>query len=540
MALSSWFYTLAPLPRVFIASLAGLVGYFLAFPPIGLWPLAWVGFVPLLYYACDESIPLRSYLWGASAALFVFFSILFYWITNFLAPGFPFVVLGFTFYFSLGCALIAWLGRRIPRWQLWIMTAGLFLAEMARTLGEVSLTWCLPAHSQATCPLMIQSACLWGPWGLSFLIIFVNAACARHWQARNRKGGRRMSRVGWVALAVPGFLILFGFVRLLHPPRPQSQAPRVALLQTGVNPERHTRNYGEDTFRLVEEAVAAQADLVVFPETVFYFNLYGYLREYRRLRGRTAYTNREPPRQDSSFLNISAWSFSLARNHGRHFLLTLPLSIEGKLFNSAILLEPNLPPGQWRQRYDKMKLVPFGEFLPYPALFGWAEPILKQARVSRFSQGKRHTVFRCAGVPFSVLICYEDLFTPLAAAMCRAGARCLINVTSDARFASAVASSQHLAGSCLTAVACGTYVYRAANTGYTCVVDPAGRIVNQIPLNVRQMLLVPLRAMPGPATAYVRAGHVAGPLLAWTSLGLLLAAFLVSLVQARGQRGDPA
>lgn len=144
-------------------------------------------------------------------------------------------------------------------------------------------------------------------------------------------------------------------------------------------------------------------------------------------------------------------------------------------FNSVLAFdEDGVPAGV----YDKLHLVPFGEFVPFRRQLPWLSSLLP---IEDFTPGHRYGIF-----PFysrnneqlliGTLICFEDIFGDLASAFVRRGADVLVNMTNDAWFGDTSSPYQHLASSIFRAVENRVYVVRAANTGVSCIIDDAGRI----------------------------------------------------------------
>jgi apolipoprotein N-acyltransferase len=186
----------------------------------------------------------------------------------------------------------------------------------------------------------------------------------------------------------------------------------------------------------------------------------------------------------------------------------------GKFLNSAFLLT--------RQgitaKYDKMHLVPFGEYVPLGWLIGfvrsWAEFI------SDFAAGKTETIFPLTGAPFGTVICYEVIFPELFREFVAGGARFMVNITNDAWFGETSGPWQHLGMLPLRAVEHRVSIARAANTGVSAFVEPSGRITASLPLFERGTLhhRVTLRAR---STLYTRLGDW----LAYGCLALVAAVF---------------
>lgn len=164
--------------------------------------------------------------------------------------------------------------------------------------------------------------------------------------------------------------------------------------------------------------------------------------------------------------------------------------------------------------YRKHHLVPFGEFIP-PG-FGWVLAVLK-IPLSDFSRGALgQAPIVAAGIPFGVMICYEDIFGEEVVAQLPA-AQVLVNVSNDAWFGKSFAAEQHLQSSQMRALETGRPVVRATNTGATAAIDAKGRVTSRLPWFTHGTLVAEVTPMQG-MTPYARWGNAPAVVLA---LGLL-------------------
>ena len=158
-------------------------------------------------------------------------------------------------------------------------------------------------------------------------------------------------------------------------------------------------------------------------------------------------------------------------------------------------------------RYDKMHLVPFGEFVPLSGVIGfvrgWAEFI------SELEPGSRAVVFPGPPTPFGVVICYEGIFPELVREFVRGGARLMVNMTNDAWFGRTSGPWQHLGMYAFRAVENRTAIVRAANTGVSAFIAPTGQVLRRLDLGSRAVLVdrLPLRTRE---TIYTRFGDWLG------------------------------
>jgi len=148
-----------------------------------------------------------------------------------------------------------------------------------------------------------------------------------------------------------------------------------------------------------------------------------------------------------------------------------------KYFNSAFLIDPQ-PKMVKQQRYDKIRLFPFGEYLPSKGIIPWS--LIKVSGSDHYISGKEFTVFEHPDFRFGVIICWENVFPDLVRQFVNRGAQCIINLTNEAHFGKTAAPHQLVSISVFRAVENGVYVVRCANTGVSCIIDPYGRIVDRV------------------------------------------------------------
>jgi apolipoprotein N-acyltransferase len=176
------------------------------------------------------------------------------------------------------------------------------------------------------------------------------------------------------------------------------------------------------------------------------------------------------------------------------------------------------PSGRMTDRYDKINLVPFGEFVPSP--FGWVNRITKE--IGDFSSGNRIVVFPLASHHLGAFICYESAFPDLVRQFARGGAELLVNLSNDGYFGHSAAREQHLELVRMRAAENRRWILRATNDGITATVDPAGRVWYRAPPYQELAGAVSYRYLTN-VTPYTRYGD-------WFAWTCLLAALLATLV----------
>jgi apolipoprotein N-acyltransferase len=155
------------------------------------------------------------------------------------------------------------------------------------------------------------------------------------------------------------------------------------------------------------------------------------------------------------------------------------------LYNSASFF---LPDGTYAGRYDKMHLVPFGEYTPYKPLFFFVGDLLDDLM---FIPGTHRSVFSVGDKKYGVFICYESIFGDDLRHFPLQGAQVLVNISDDGWYGDTSASWEHLDMVRMRAIENHRWVLRATNTGITAVIDPEGRITATIPRHIRTSVQVP-------------------------------------------------
>lgn len=443
----------------------------LSFPPFGLGSLAWIALVPLLVIL-ERKDPggafVLSYLSGLAFIIGSFF-----WILT--VPGYNLldeVLLAFylALYLAVWGLAVAWLRRRTAL-PLAVVAPALWVTlEYVRSnLGFLSLPWMLLGHTQYLNTRLIQLASFTGVYGLTFLIVLVNAALAEtalYFAGRSGALSRfaaRGSRPPVGAMVCAALLLLstwfYGFT--VAAPSEVGERVRTALVRTSVARDHKwdassRLSIVERNEELTREAAAAAPQLIVWPETA----VPGDVQHHLPLRQRVA----QAARETKSFLLVGSSEYA---KFTERRLVT-------EQYNSMYLFSPS---GDIAGQYRKIILVPFGEYEPMRDVFRW--PTIIAAAMGTQLPGSQYTVFTVSGVPFSSVICWEIIFPDLVRRFVLGGARFIVNASNEAWFAGSSFPDQMLAISVFRAVENRTAVARAANLGISAIIDPFGRIIRR-------------------------------------------------------------
>jgi apolipoprotein N-acyltransferase len=377
--------------------------------------------------------------------------------------------------------------------------------ELART-RITAFPWELLGYSQAANFALTRIAMLTGVYGLSFEILLVNSVFAAGFLASQKQ--RRN-----LLLAACAGAVLLQAGQLVTPGR--TAADRAAILVQPNVPILEgagwTKPYFEDTLRDLtalslhppaEDAAAESPGLIVWPESPSPF-----------------YTSDPVFRNAVSALAIQSGSWVVAGSIGTN-PATAPGGESSKIFNSAALVSPQ---GLWVGRYDKVHLVPFGEYLPFPQLFAFAGGLTKE--VGEFQHGASHAPLDAGSQRLGMFICYESIFPDEVRQGPLLGAQVLVNISNDGWYGDSGAWKQHLQQTQMRAIENDRWLLSATNTGMTASIDPYGRLVASTQRKIRTALLAPY-ALNARTTFYTRHGDWFAFLCAIISAGALLARFV--------------
>ena len=178
----------------------------------------------------------------------------------------------------------------------------------------------------------------------------------------------------------------------------------------------------------------------------------------------------------------------------------------GRIWVGAKMLDPT---GRVVLRYHKMRLVPFGEYVPIQSVLTLGGRISARLvqEVGEFTPGEDYAVSAVDGHPVAAFICYEAIFPDLVREFAARGAELLVNITNDGWYGRTSAPYQHFAMARFRAVENERYLVRAANTGISAVVDPHGRVLERTDLFERTLLVREVPLVSG-STFYTRHGDV--------------------------------
>ena len=368
----------------------------------------------------------------------------------------------------------AWCVRRLAQRRLFLACAGapfLWVAfEFALAhLPEISFPWNLLGYPASANLALLQFSTVTGIWGLSFLVAAFNTLLA--WAVlasapRPRIRAAYLAAVVVLLLAVmsvgPRFVPLASahhFARVVQPDFPELMGYSQDWFAT------HTRDLQE-----IQQLSLAPSnhptDFLIWPEAPAPFSFED--AQFAR------YSSQIAIRYQHSFLaGTIEWQPAPEAATGPHAALAP--------YNSAILLDAQ---GQKVFAYDKVHLVPFGEYEPFPLIHSVAASVSDE--IGGFRKGAKYSVGHLAGgYAFGAFICYEAIYPGEVRHFAAAGADLLVNISNDGWFGRSAAPEQHLHMARVRAVENRRWLLRVTNNGFTVSVDPYGRVFSPLPPDVR-------------------------------------------------------
>lgn len=414
------------------------------------WNLVWlapVALTPLVIALAREYRPKYRFALGYAAGA-VFWGAMCYWIQFVMAvhgglgtAGGWAVFLLFCLTPSINMAVFGMLaGVVVHKWYAGPAIAALWVA-LERIPTPFGFMWLKLGDAGVNMGIPMRLAPFTGVYGLSFMFALMGASFAVVVLRRSRR------ELLWV-LVLP---VLYLLPALPEPQRPTESA---VVLQPNIDEEKewHPRDVDEMQRRLeylsMQSALAAgepAAQLILWPEVPAPL----YYDTDARFRDRVN---------------------SLARvTHSAVLFGTVAHTAKHEPLNSALMVTPA---GEVEGRYDKILLVPFGEYVPSP--FGFANKI--SGEIGNFRAGERVTTFSLRGHSLGAFICYESAFPHFVR---RFRTDVLINLSNDGYFGHTAAREQHLGLVRMRAAENARWIVRATNNGITAVADPAGRVTER-------------------------------------------------------------
>jgi apolipoprotein N-acyltransferase len=514
-------------------AMAVLSGALQVFPfpiagPVPVWrtALCWIALVPLLVALTSKDAsgqPLRAiqgaalgycsgFVWYLGNCYWIYRTMHFYGgLSEPVAAG---ILVLFCLYLGLYHALFGALiaafrrGRPGAEGALLLSPFAWVAVELARA-RITSFPWDFLGITQVDNPLLTRLAPWTGAYGLSFVIVCVNTL----WLTRITLKERRFTRGILAAAGVAVVLLSVVFMRHLQTPVRYGSSAIATLVQENI--EVGAANTGPQL--TVPQELHAFSDLTLHPGTSYCLGM-PELPSTKCVRVTPAAKQMSNTLPDSAATDMIVWPeapndfiemdpslrapisslqfraamSSLARTAGAPIIvgsigIVADPAVERGYdqYNSADFVAAD---GSFVGRYDKMHLVPFGEYTPYKRLFFFAGSLLQD--VGLFDAGRSRVVFTTGGHTYGTFICYESVFADEMRQYADMGADVLVNISDDGWYGDTSAAWEHLNMVRMRAIENHRWVLRATNTGVTAAIDPYGRVVIAAPRHIRTSLRV--------------------------------------------------
>jgi apolipoprotein N-acyltransferase len=456
--------------RPWVLAAAAGVALALALPGLRWWPLALL--TPgLLLAAIRRSGVRRAVLIGWFGGV-VHWSIAVGWVMSVLHVygGLPWIaafgsVVLMAMILGAGWAAVAAATAAVPAvWRPWMLPAAWIAMEAVWRYQPWRFPWNPVASVLTGWPVLLGSLPVWGASGLGWTVLALGAGLAALVLREGRKTAAAV-----VATALAGVVIAS---LVAPPPSLEGAEVTVAMIQPGISQHERWdpsmwRETSERVFELTAEAAARGARMILWPEGAVAY----------RLETDAAYAERVA--RLASMLDVEI------------VLNSIGTTADGGYANSAYVVTAD---GVSPLRYDKVKLVPFGEYVP-----GWASLLFSESlvrEVGRFEPGAGPVTLP-ARVPAAVAICYEVVFPDLIAAQVRDGAQLLLSLTNDGWYGDSWAPRQHWAQAVLRAVETRRWLVRGALSGISGAIDPVGRAHGRMDVGESGVSIVDVRGLGG-------------------------------------------
>jgi apolipoprotein N-acyltransferase len=484
--------------EVFLLVLSALI-FSASFPGFisskGIGILGFIALIPMFAVIRNTGwvrVPFYGFLFG-----FIFFIFFNYWLASFhpLAVYIAPIIMGTEMIILFPILKAA--DKLFPKYGFLLQLMIWVGYEYLKTLGFVGYPYGIVGYSQYAFIPFIQMSSVFGIWGVTLMTVFPSIILSRH--AADCLIGKREKftqfiktyKFIWIGYGVLFIAaLLFGFISIS---RLNNEVPdriwRPALVQHNADSwEGGIVNWRKNLRTLMAQsnlALEEDPDIVIWSETAFVISVYWHTNY------RTSDASYAVVEEFVNFANNLPVPLLTGNNDNRLEDPDLPPKLsDGTLnredHNAVILYEG----GGLKDIYWKQNLVPFTEGFPYGDIFPKFNAMLLANDYHYWIPGDDPVVFRTEdGVKFSTPICFEDVFGDLSAKFVQAGADVLVNMTNDSWSGALSAQMQHMAMGAFRSVEVGRTTVRGTNSGMTCVIDPAGRVLDMMePFTVGYMV----------------------------------------------------
>lgn len=463
-------------------------------------PFSYFSFFALIafFYVLEKRDSLASINRFSYVTFFIFNVITLYWIGSWTKETDPFLMISgvlllfFNPLFYLIITTIYYFSKRLFGKKTALLLFPLYWVffEYLYSVTDLRFPWLTLGNSLAKFILFIQSADVVGVYGLSLIILYINIFIylgIKNYSSAKKVNLKYLSAGAFIFLVV----LIYGIVQLNTYKIPQEKI-KVGLIQPNLNPwdkwkEGNISSQLDIYFDLSQKAIDKGAQIIIWPESALpvYLLSGNYDIEVGRIRqfvfSKNIYLLTGMP--DANFYINQSEAPPEAKKTSRGTTYTS--------YNSILLFSPNTLN---IQKYGKIKLVPFGEHVPFVEQFPFLGDFIKwEVGISSWNVGKEQTVFEIPqnkiSVKVAAVVCIESIYPEFISDFIKKGANVITVVTNDSWYGYSSGPFQHKEISVLRAIENRRFVVRAANGGISCIIDPLGNTISSTKLFTRDFLV---------------------------------------------------
>jgi apolipoprotein N-acyltransferase len=493
--------------KLILSIVSGLL-YLMSFPPLPfgfLAPFALALLLPIAFTSTRKQTFLYYFISGV-----VFNTGLLYWIPRLMQEGL-YVVLALGMVLLIGY-MAFWVGLtglsiHFIRLKSRILALALFpfiwtAQEKIRELGEMSFPWVTVGYTYGGYTPLIQFASVLGVYFYSFLIALTAVLLFLIFEYR--KDAKRIIRFSAILIGLYGFLTIHGLFRIKEPSREHQL--KVALVQANVDQNVKWNVHFRDSVynlhkQMTLQCVRENPDLVVWSESAM-----------------PCYFLKRPRYKYGVITLMDSLSLPLVFG-GLDYMPNYEKKKKYDFFNSVFFYHPK---SRRFLKYDKIRLVPFSERLPFEGIF----PLISRVDLGEadFTPGRDYRLFKLKGYRLFTPVCYEVVYPKEIRRFVRSGGEFMVHLTNDGWFGRSGMPFQHANITRFRALENGIWVARCANTGVSCFIDPYGRFTKKSSIFTGVNIVGNINAR-GINTFYTRHGDLMGWFCIWVTVLYFLFVF---------------
>ncbi len=429
-----------------------------SFPRYDFFPLAWFCIIPLIL-VIDEN-PFAAFLIGLTYGLSLNIGLL-YWISiviktyssaSFLISVLIMLLLCFylSLYWGIWAAGGSYFQRKFGNISIWFLPFLLVALEYIKNYLLTGFPWCLVGYSQHRFNSLCQIASITGIYGISFIVILINIILSGTIMKKLRH--RNFFPLSAISLILIIGIIIWGRERINNF-KPQGKSISVGIIQGNIPQDiKWEPNLSEQHFQkhilLTKIAIFKGAKFIIWPEAAVTFFIAEDFDKYSKILKLV----------EDAKIHLFFGGDYREMYRGKY-----------RYYNAAIFISyPNF----FIEKYAKMHLVPFGEYVPLRRVLFFIDKLVEG--MEDFTPGKEYKIFKINSSKFGCMICYEVIFPEISKRFVKEGAELLVTITNDAWFGKTSAPYQHYAMAKIRAIENSRYLIRAANTGISGIINPVG------------------------------------------------------------------